>query len=453
MKSFLFRMRVLPAAILAVSVLGCEQVEQVRDARRNLTPHEAYLASLSRAGLAETALVRDWISAGLAAVENAPSVQLPFQEEGFIAADEAGATAYRIHVGRGQRLTGELSLTSPQGTRVFLDLFRVPEDPGDPLRPVLSVDTVPGEFRYEPWRGGDFILRVQPELLRGGSYRVVLRLEAQLAFPVEGKDTRAILSGWGADRDAGRRTHQGVDIFAPRGTPVLATSDGVVNRVNVTPLGGKVVWLRDASRNANIYFAHLDSQAVRSGQRVRLGDVLGFVGNTGNARATSPHLHFGIYRRGEGAVDPAPFLRTPAGTLSELRADLGRLGTWVRMREEGIRLREAPGLRAEVRRELGRHTPLWVLAGSGDWYRVRLPDGVEGYVAARLTEDLAAPVETRIASREERVQAMPEAASSVITSVPAGAELAVLGRFGGYLLVQAPSGRPGWVDSDASFLP
>lgn len=440
-------------AALLLGVGGCEQVEQIRDARRDLTPHEAYLASLSQAGLAETALVGDWIAAGLGAVEDAPTIQLPFQEEGFIAADEAGAAAYRVRIGRGQRLTGHVQLTSAEGTRVFVDLFRLPEEPGDPLRPVLSVDTVPGDFIYEPWREGDFILRVQPELLRGGSYRIVLRLEAQLAFPVDGKDSRAILSGWGADRDAGRRSHEGVDIFAARGTPVLATSDGVVRRVGVTPIGGKVVWLSDAARNASIYFAHLDSQTVRSGQRVRLGDVLGFVGNTGNARTTNPHLHFGIYLRGQGAVDPAPFLRTPPGSLADVDVDLSRLGAWVRMREDGIRLREAPGLRADVRRELVRHTPLRVLAGSGDWYRVRLPDGVEGYVAARLTEPLDGPVETRVALREERVQATPESRAPVIASVPVGAELSVLGRFQGYLLVQAPTGRSGWIGADGASLP
>ena len=390
------------AATVLVALAGCEQVEQIRDARRDLTPHEAYAAALSEAGLAQTALVRDWIAAALHAVEEAPRIQLPFQEETFIAPDEAGAVAYRVRIGRGQRLTGRITLTGREDTRIFVDLFRVAEDTADALRPVLSADTVPGDFRYEPWRGGEFILRIQPELLRGGTFRVVLGLEAQLAFPVEGRNPGAILSGWGADRDGGRRSHQGVDIFAPRGTPVLATADGVVRRVEQTPIGGKVVWLRDEVRNASIYFAHLDSQAVRRGQAVKLGDVLGFVGNTGNARTTHPHLHFGIYRRGEGAVDPAPFLRTPPGTLAELRADLGRLGSWVRMKDEGIRLRATPSLRGEVRSELPRHTPLRVLAGSGDWFRVRLPDGSQGYVAARLTEELESPLDTRSAHVGDR---------------------------------------------------
>ncbi|MDP2956807.1 MAG: M23 family metallopeptidase [Longimicrobiales bacterium] len=389
----------LPALVAAcVLASACEEVEQARDRLRDLTPHEAYLASLSQAGLAETALVRDWIDVSLEAVASAPLVQLPFQEEGFIAPDEAGAAAYRIRIGRGQRLTGQVSLTSEERARVFVDLFRVPEEAGEALRPVLSVDTIPGEFRYEPWREGEYILRVQPELLRGGRYRVVLRLEAQLAFPVQDQDERAIQSGFGSPRDAGRRSHAGVDIFAPRGTPVLAAAAGVVNRVNVTRLGGKVVWVRDATRNANVYFAHLDSQAVRAGQEVEVGDTLGFVGNTGNARTTAPHLHFGLYRRGEGAVDPAPFLRRPRGTLAELSADLTRLGGWVRMRDGDTNLRVAPGLEAEVTRELERHTPLRVFGGSGEWYRVRLPDGAVGYVAARLTEPAERPTETRTAA-------------------------------------------------------
>ena len=231
------------AALLLAGALAssCERVEQVQDHFRDRTPHEAYLASLGDAGLTGTALVRDWIAVSLRAVEGAPLVELPFQEEGFIAPDEAVAMAYRLRIGRGQRLTGEVTLGTDANARVFVDLFRVPEEPADPLRPVLSVDTVPGEFSYEPWREGEYILRVQPELLRGGRYRVVLRLEAQLAFPVDGHGEDAIHSGFGSARDGGRRSHHGVDIFAPRGTPVLAAAAGVVSRVQVTNLGGKEI--------------------------------------------------------------------------------------------------------------------------------------------------------------------------------------------------------------------
>lgn len=374
-------------ALLAVLVLGaCEEVEQVQDRFRDMTPHEAYLASLEDAGLTETALGKDWVRAAREAVDGAIEVSLPFQEEGFITPEDPGATAYRVSIRRGQRLSAEVTLETAEETRVFVDVFRVPEDPGDAYRPVFSSDSVPGALDYEPGRGGEFILRLQPELLRGGTYRVVLRLEAQLAFPVAGYSPQAIQSVWGDVRDGGRRSHEGVDIFARRGTPVLATSEGVVSRVRNTAIGGKVVWLRDSARNASIYYAHLDSQAVSSGQRVQPGDTLGFVGNTGNARTTPPHLHFGIYRRGEGAVNPDPFIRPPTGSMAALEVDLTQLGRYVRIRDEGTRLRAGPSGRSEVLQEMDDETPMRVLGGSGDWFRVKLPDGAMGFVAARLTQ-------------------------------------------------------------------
>lgn len=433
------------AVLLVLGLAGCEQVEQVQDRFRDLTPYEAYQESLADAGLSETALGVDWLAAGRTAVDLAAPVSLPFEEAGFITAEDPGAMAYRISIARGQRLTASISLQSDDEARVFVDLFRVPSSEGDRPRPILSTDSVPGDFVHEPWRGGDFILRLQPELLRGGQYHVTLRLEAQLAFPVEGHNMRAVQSMFGADRDAGRRSHDGVDIFARRGTPVLATSAGVVNRVNVTNLGGKVVWLRDPVRNSNIYYAHLDSQYVVSGARVQVGDTLGFVGNTGNARTTPPHLHFGVYRSGEGPIDPSPFLRIPSGTLAELTADLSRLGEWVRLRNDGIRLRAAPGLGAPVLRELGQYTPLRVLGGSGEYFRVRLPDGVDGYVAARLTEPADVPVSSQVVAFGDDVRVRPSTGAPVMARLDEGTEVPVLGRFDGYLYVRGPAGLTGWL--------
>jgi len=269
------------------------------------------VASLEEAGLSGSALAREWIEAGERSAREAVNVSLPFSEAGFLPPEEPEAVAYRVEVGRGQRLTMEVELDGAERPRVFLDLFRVPGDPRDPLRPVLSTDSVPGSWSYEPYRGGEFVLRLQPELLRGGRFDVTLRLEAQLAFPVADHDVGDILSVFGVPRDGGRRSHHGVDIFARRGTPVVATSPGIVRGVRVTNLGGKVVWLRDPARNASMYYAHLDSQTVDNGDRVETGDTLGFVGNSGNAITTPPHLHFGIYRRGDGPVDPDPFIRRP----------------------------------------------------------------------------------------------------------------------------------------------
>ena len=433
------------AVLALIGISACEEIEQVQDRFRDLTPHEAYQASLSDAGLTSTALGRDWILAGQQAVQAPVEISLPFREAGFITPEEPSAVGYRLTIGRGQRLTASVSLKSGEETRVFVELFRMAENEDDPPRPILSTDSVPGTFEHEPWRGGDFLLRIQPELLRGGTYTVTLRLEAQLAFPVDGHGVRSIQSAFGANRDAGRRSHDGVDIFAPKGTPVLAISAGRVSRVQVTNLGGKVVWVRDPIRNSNLYYAHLDSQAVSRGQEVELGDTLGFVGNTGNARTTPPHLHFGIYRRGEGPVNPDPFLRPPRGALAEQTADLGHLGEWVRLLNDGIRLRATPERRGEILRELGQYTPLHVLGGSGEYFRVRLPDGAYGYVASHLTEPTDLPLGSEVAARNQMILSGPSYAASVIVQLDAGTEVPILGRYEGYLYVRTPSGQTGWM--------
>ncbi len=435
-----------------LGLVGCEQVEVVQDRFRDLTPYEAYRESLAQAGLLETALGREWIRAGSVAVEQAVPVALPFQEEGYLAAESPVAMAYRIAVPRGRRLTAEVLVDSEDSTRVFVDLFRLPSDDENPPRPIISSDSVPGTFEYEPWREGEFILRLQPELLRGGQYRVVLRFEAQLAFPVDGRNMPAIQSIFGAERDGGARSHDGVDIFAPRGTPVLAAAAGQAYRVGITGLGGKVVWVRDPVRNARLYYAHLDSQHVRNGDRIEIGDTLGFVGNTGNARTTPPHLHFGLYRTGEGPIDPVPFLRPPAGRLAELTADLEQLGDWVRLQNDGGRLRAAPDDDALVVRELDQFTAVRVFGGSGEYFRVRLPDGGSGYVAARLTEPVDEPVASRLAAGGDRVRQRPQAAAPLVATVGAGVSLPVFGRYEGYLFVQAPGGHLGWIEGETRSL-
>ncbi len=132
---------------------------------------------------------------------------------------------------------------------------------------------------------------------------------AWLPVPVEGVAVRRLADTWGAAR-AGGRTHQGIDIFAKRGTPVLSATEGVVTRIGANELGGQVVWVMGPGRQMH-YYAHLDGYAdIRRGQRVAPGDVLGFVGNTGNARGTPPHLHYGIYAAG-GALNPYPLLTAP----------------------------------------------------------------------------------------------------------------------------------------------
>lgn len=130
---------------------------------------------------------------------------------------------------------------------------------------------------------------------------------ARLDVPVAGIRPTALVDTWGASRSGGRR-HEGIDIFAPRGTPVTSPVQGMVLGLGQDRLGGNVVRVLGPGRQVH-YFAHLDGFGPGLPRRwVRQGDVLGYVGTTGNARGTPPHLHYGIYAAG-GAINPLPLLR------------------------------------------------------------------------------------------------------------------------------------------------
>ncbi len=115
------------------------------------------------------------------------------------------------------------------------------------------------------------------------------------------------INDWGFPRSGGR-THKGTDMFASRGTPVLATGSGTVT-IKTNSLGGIVAYLRTGS--AMYYYAHLDGYAagISNGTQVSTGTVIGYVGNTGNAIGASPHLHFQIHPGGGSPVNPFPTLR------------------------------------------------------------------------------------------------------------------------------------------------
>ncbi len=137
---------------------------------------------------------------------------------------------------------------------------------------------------------------------RGGLAAVNARIGG-FVFPVAGP--HSYIDSFGAPR-AGHR-HQGTDIFAPYGTPVVACVSGTVG-ISYSRLGGKSIWLSGNDGNS-YYYAHLSGFAVSSGAKVAAGQVIGYVGNSGNARGGAPHLHFEIHLGGRRVVDPYPILR------------------------------------------------------------------------------------------------------------------------------------------------
>jgi len=135
-----------------------------------------------------------------------------------------------------------------------------------------------------------------------------------LRMPVVGLTPHDLEDSWGAPRDGGTRSHQGIDIFAPRGTELIAVADGVVSYIGDQPKGGHCLWLT-TENGASFYYAHLDRWApgLYEGMEVQSGDLLGFVGNTGNAIHTPCHLHFGVHED-DHPVNPYPLLRNSIPT-------------------------------------------------------------------------------------------------------------------------------------------
>jgi murein DD-endopeptidase MepM/ murein hydrolase activator NlpD len=127
-----------------------------------------------------------------------------------------------------------------------------------------------------------------------------------LVCPVNG--AVAFTDTWGARRSGGR-SHRGVDMIASRGTPAVAIEAGTVKRLRNGGLGGITVTLTGAS-GAEYYYAHLDGWApgLSAGQSVGVGELLGYVGNTGNAQYTISHLHFEHHPGGGSAINPYPLV-------------------------------------------------------------------------------------------------------------------------------------------------
>lgn len=159
----------------------------------------------------------------------------------------------------------------------------------------------------------DPVLAARPDLL-GDDYQRLLR--RNLTLPIRGIGARDIQDTFSQSR-AGGKAHEATDILAPRGAPILAMDDGVIQKLFLSKPGGLTIYEFDHEEVFCFYYAHLDRYAdgLKEGLPVHRGDVLGYVGTTGNAPPDTPHLHLAIFRLGpekrwwQGtAIDPYPVL-------------------------------------------------------------------------------------------------------------------------------------------------
>jgi murein DD-endopeptidase MepM/ murein hydrolase activator NlpD len=267
----------------------------------NKTPHEQYADKLEDKHLDDTPQGRAWLAASQKALVTPQTIELPYRQNGYFHPDKPRSLGLHFHAKQGERLVFAINKKPSSNFILYADLFKA-----NSTDPLLSADTSASQFSFDIEETGDYVLRLQPELFRTGEYSLSISVAPSLGFPIAYSKAN-IGSFWGDDRDGGKRNHEGVDIFAPKLTPAIAAADGYITGVREGGLGGKTVWLRPEGKNYTLYYAHLDQQLVKEGQLVKKGETIGLVGNTGNAKYTPSHLHFGIYTYA-GAIDPLPFV-------------------------------------------------------------------------------------------------------------------------------------------------
>src|SRR5690606_2776221 len=339
-----------------------------------------YQNTLESAGIHTSKIGVEWKNKAAEAIMQAPELEVPFAIQGSFKSKSIEAKAWKIQLERGSSVNILVQWQASDSSKLIVDLMAGPE-----WKELRSFNAQDDSVNFEADEAGNYLLRIQPELFGEGNFQVrVNGTPTYAVFPVQGKSSRAIQSVWGDVRDGGRRSHEGVDIFASRGTPVLAPVQGMVTSVREGGLGGKQVWVRDQKRNWHLYFAHLDSQLVSNLQRVNPGDTLGLVGNTGNARTTAPHLHFGIYQ--SGAINPFPAIETEFVLASQLQEqDLPQL---MEVNTSQVNLRTQPSTKSEVISQLKANTPVFILAATSEWFQVETVEGVTGF----LYQNLLSPV-------------------------------------------------------------
>lgn len=151
-------------------------------------------------------------------------------------------------------------------------------------------------------------------------------------------------------------------------------------------------------------------------------------------------------------MDPWWFVHRPTRPMPGLSVDTLLLGVWARTRVEQVALLTGPDGRSRPLIRLPRHTTLRVLAGVGEWYRVRLPDGLTGFLPGNRVEPVDRAVEFAALVDESRILTEPAPSfepEQVIALVLPGDSLPVLGRFGEYLFVRIPGGQAGWMSPRA----
>ena len=301
-------------------------------------------------------------------------ITLPYSESGVYTEDELNVYSYNIQLKEGERIVVDLQI-QVDSSLVFIDIFEVKKDS---LRLLKSAEEFESMFSKEIEESGLYKLILQPQLNMKGSFQLKIYSEPLYPFPVVDGVNKDIQGFWADPRDTGSRSHEGVDIFAERGTPVIAITDGTISSTGNGGFGGLQVWITDKLKKKRIYYAHLDSFIVSEGDKVKIGDTIGFVGNTGNAIELPPHLHFGVYKE-HGAVNPISFIKkTEIQTI-----DKPSIVNRAVVKRHIAEVRKGPASIFPQLSVLRKDDTISVLGKSQEWFHIQSSKGLKGYVSER----------------------------------------------------------------------
>ncbi|WP_412467502.1 peptidoglycan DD-metalloendopeptidase family protein [Pedobacter sp. KLB.chiD] len=423
---------------MAIGLLSCKtgSVNLFKAA----SPHEQYQKKLVNVGLDKTAMGSAWLNAANMSTQKALNINIPYKENGYFAADKVPATAYKFNATKGQKLNIKLSKKPSAGALVYIDVWY---NADQTQKLIASADTLNNPLSFDIEETGPYLIRLQPELLQNVAYELEITAGPSLGFPIKSKNTNSIKSYWGDGRDNNARKHEGVDIFGNFRTPVLAISEGTVTRVNENNLGGKVVWMRPKGKDYTLYYAHLDEQLAVEGQDVKTGDTLGLMGNTGNARTTPPHLHFGIYTF-NGAVNPLPFIDPITKTPGAVTAPSNKFNKTLRT-ISATKMLSSPQSKATVLATLNTGTIVEANAATANYYKAELPDGSTGFIQSNSLVQVSEPLKKfKINVRQQKVYDRPDSLAALKTTLKEGQTVNLLGSFGNYQLIGSDA-ETGWI--------
>ncbi len=370
--------------LYCIGFLGCKQITKATDLIINPTPREVYAREFKNDSLN----FPEWNRAYESALMDSLDITFPYVETGsFFSGAAPRVYSYNFQLSEGEVFHLDMRIDSLD-TRIFISLFHKSSASSATFKEVAYNELNSGKLTHRVEQSGKYKLLIQPELYADSGFVLKTYTRPLYDFPVQGKDNSAIQSFWGASRAGGIRNHKGIDIFAERGTPVVAVTEGRIGFVGERGLGGKQVWLRAGLFGNSLYYAHLDSIAVSAGKRVRTGDTLGFVGNTGNARTTNPHLHFGIYQGYGGAIDPLPYVFESEVPDFPKKSDF-RIPQTVVIKALKANLRNSASLTADKIGEAALQDSLGVLGKTGKWLHVTTSATQKAYVHISLVTETA----------------------------------------------------------------